>query len=1424
MARKSLNLRFAAGLGIGLLLFGGGIHLLHGFQSRRLASTLLLRAEKAVAEGRTDRAEDYFGRYLAQRPADAEAVVRYAELRDGRARTGDDRAAVLLLYERAVRLTPGRSAIRRRLAELLVAGGRFSDARVHAEALASAAPGDAGLALLLGRCEEGTGRFREAAAAYRRATSMGPGQVEAFTLLANLLRTRLGDPAGADAAMDARGEKAGVVANNPRSADAYLARARYREVYAVPGVDPAADVARALELAPDRADVRLAAARVALARDDRDAARAHLEHAAARHPEAGEVFQALADLEAGAGRLDVAAGWLRKGVAGLPAARAGDRAVLRWTLADLLIQAGKVDEARVVVDGLRGERVRRELLDYLDASALVARSRHAEAARALAALAPSLAALPEFRPLAKRCWVALARCYERLGNADQRLDAYRRAVAIEVQPDPLQVSARFGLAASLVALNMVDEALDEYRRVPNNLGASLAVARLEILRDLRRPDDQRRWEDVSRTLDAIERGLAGNKDPGRAGAEVVMLRAESLAAQGRLDQARGVLDKAIEAGPDQVDLWVALASLVGRGADPEEAQRVLDRAAARLGDRVELRQARVDHWARRGGDAAPAALASLEQGAEKFDAEGVAALRRELAAAYARLGRPQDAARLWRALAASQPEDLGARLALFDLARRAGDTAGAEAALEQTRRIEGEDGSLWRLGRALLLTDRVRRRPADRAPLAEARSELDRAARRRPSWSRVPLALAEVDELDGQPDAAIRDYLQAIIALGDRSATAIRRVAALLGERQRFAEAELVLRRLREERAPLSGDLRRLAARVAFRNQDYAGALGEAEGVVPENSEDHRDLLWLAQLRWAAGQPAEPLLRRAVALAPAAPEARLGLVTYLAGTGRPQEARAALAQAEAELPRRASLLALAQAAEVVGEPDRAGALYAEALAAADKADRPARLAALRGAAGFELRGGRVDEAEGHLREIIDLGGASTDTAWARRLLATTLARRGDPSRTLQALELLGLSDRREATPAADEARAPEDLRARARILALQPSRARRREAAATLQRLVDRNLAEPADLLLLADLAEFEGEWPRARAYLAAALDRRPEDPSILAADIRALIRHGQLAEAATLRDRLERVAAGQPVAVEVGARLLAAAGRGAEAAASLEAFAAADDDRRLPTARLAEELNQPEAAERLYRLSLLRPEARRPAAILALAQYLGRRGRVAEGLDLLDDLGAKALPIAAVGNAELSMLYGTGSAEPALRDRVERRLARAILDNPKTPSLRFDLANLRCLQGRPDEAERTYREVADQNRSLAAPLNNLAWLLALRGAKAAEALGLIDRAIALEGEKPDYLDTRGLVRLAGDQPALAARDLEDAVAASPSPDKYFHLARAYLAAGRRVDAARALAEARSRGLVVESIHPLEQASYRKLAADLAAR
>jgi tetratricopeptide (TPR) repeat protein len=1409
----------------GTATLGLGVHLLHRSQVSRSAALLKTRSEKAQAERRFDDAENLIKRYLLMRPDDVVGQLAYARLIEKRDPSPANQASIMGAFERVVLLDESQTDARRHLIDLALGLKLYSKAQPHIESLRRANPDDGELTFLLGRCADGTGDFAKAVELYEQARQQVPTRIEVFVRLADLLRTRLREATRADAVMDARAEQGGLISKNGRSAAAYLARARYRARYAIPNVDPSADITQALKLAPDDAEVIIAAAGQARAQGDLVRARTLLERGCKQHSRNGPMYQALADLELQADQADLAVKAFSAGITALKGEHIDTQIGLRWGLVNTLIDLGRLNEATAEIKFLSDQGLRPVLLGYLDARLLVTRGRYAAAAWKLRDLLPQLSAAATLPELTKRSLILLGRCYERLGNSDQRYVTFDRAVAIELDPDPVWIPARRGLAEALVEINKIEDAIEQYRIIlPREPGVGLALARLQIVQNLRKPAANRRWQDVEQALASVERGLGDTASP-RAVAEIAILRAEALASRGDIVSAHQLLAETIAKHPDQVGLWVILANLAGRNGKPEETLFVLDEAQRKLGNKVELLLARIGYWTHSKGQAAVEALEKMDRESTEMPPDDLLRVRRELAIGFARLGQVERTAALWRRLVEQSPDDLEIRLVLFDLALQAGDRQAIENTLVEIRRIEGDnEGTFWRYARALTLLQRFHKDQADRNVLTEARDLLQQVVTLRPNWARAPLALSEVEQLADNPEAAIQQGLRAVSELRERDPASVGRVLKLLIENGRVDEAGRIVQQLRTEQMPLSGELEHLASEVSFRSGDPAFALDLARRSVTKDTKDPSQVIWLGLLQAAAGENAEQTLRQAVALDPARPDARLALIRYLASIGRTDDARVALAEAEKALPANRGRLELAQANEAIGNDKRAADFYEEAQQAlADKPENdPASLSTLRAAAAFDIKVGRFAEAEIRLKRVIELGGSSTNAAWARRIMPLILAIRGDRVRSLRALETLGLTSsvRSDSTDTK-----PEDLRARALALALQPNRIYRNQAILALETLVRRKASSVADLRLLAQLHDANNDWDRARARFLEVINANPKDPEPLASYIRALLRHDQRGEAEAHLPRLQHLVPDAPSTVEIEARVLAARGKIAEAVKRLEEFATTDPSRIEFVTRILEEMGQYAPAEAMYRRfdALVRP--RNPQAALVLAGYLGRRGRTSEALAVLDLQAWRTIPPATISNAGATILYNARDDDDAPRAAVAERIAALIRDRPEIASLRFDLANVRILQGRYADAEAIYRELHEQDRTIGAPLNNLAWLLAIRGGdRASESLSLIQQAISLEGESPDLLDTRALAYLATGQLDPAIVDLENSLVVDPLPETYYHLARAHYAKGQVRDAKNALRHSQDLGLTIENLHPLERPAFRELIAALVPR
>jgi len=1397
--RRRLNVKVLIGLIAIVVVLGLGSYTLHGFQTQRTADTLLTRAEDAEAEGDFDEAEKLLSRYLGYKPTDVEGLVKLGTLVADQAETEPGRDRAIGILERALFRDSELRDVRRRVVEIMMTSEppRFEDAKGHLERLLRSSAEDAELHLLLGRCEEDAGNFREAVEHYETAKSLEPGRVDAYARLAELLRTRLSNPDRADRVMNAREvEDGGLIAENGKSAPAYLARAQYRRRYEIAGAD--GDIARALELAPDNPDVILAAATLASDQGEFEAALTHLKRGVEQAPDEPQIYELASRVELQADRPEEALAWLERGLEQLP-----DEVNLRFSLAEMLIRLGRWDRTEATISTLEEQGLRPELGQYLKGRVAMGRQRWGRAVEFFEDARLTLETQPEAQRLTKRTLLLLGRCYEQLGDQRRRYEAYRRATSIDLDPDPLWAAARLGMADALVDRNQIDEAIQQYRLVrsrSSNPQVPIVLARLLTLQNLSRQPDRRDWREVEQLLDAAAEAAPDDIN-------IPILRAEVLVAQDKFDEARELLEEAREAHPDSVRPWLSLASLAEQQESPEEALAILEAAQRELGDRAALRVGRIEYWSRREGNQATEALTELGRNIEELPTEDQEPVLRALAAAYSRLDEPERALSVWEELAKQRPNDLGVQSSRFDLALRAGDGAIAEQALDRIRGIGGPDSTLGLYGEALLLIWQAKQSPAEhRQPLLDqAHDRLLRVSAQRPNWSPAVLALAEVAILRGDEAGAMRSYLSAVEDLGDQSPSTLVSAALLLYRNDRYEQADRMIDLIHEQNIPISSDLQRLVADIAFRAQDYGQALEQAQAIVSEESDDYRDLLWLGRLQWAAGQDAEPMLRRAVELASDAPDTWMALVGYLAATDQDDEAEAVLREAERQLPEDQVTRTLARGFELLGQREQAAELYEEALAA-----RPDDINILKDAAAFVLRYGQPQKAEQYLQRIVDRHSGTSEAEQARRVLTLLTAAGGGYREALNALESL---DQVTVGANAD----PDDLRTKAKVLAMQPNRALRQQAIDLMNEVIEREPPRADDLFLLAQLYDANGNWAEARRQIEELLNTFGQEPDYLAYLVRGLLRQGNVAEAKVYLRELEQVASDQPVTIEIQARVLAASNAGDEAIALLETFTENNPARLVPSAQLLEELDLNEAAKAFYRDFADRYQSERPEAILPLARFLGRQGRTKEALDLLlDEKVWEAVPPELVSNVSVLALYEAKS-NTSQYQRVLQQLEQAIQEHPEKISIQFDLANVRTLQGKYDEAASIYEAIHEQNPDVGGPLNNLAWMLALRG-EGDKALPFIRDAIELEGETPDLLDTRALVHLANGRADLAIRDLEDAISVQTNnADMYFHLAQAYQMADRPDEAKATFQQAQTMGLTIDDLHPLERESYDRL-------
>jgi len=268
---------------------------------------------------------------------------------------------------------------------------------------------------------------------------------------------------------------------------------------------------------------------------------------------------------------------------------------------------------------------------------------------------------------------------------------------------------------------------------------------------------------------------------------------------------------------------------------------------------------------------------------------------------------------------------------------------------------------------------------------------------------------------------------------------------------------------------------------------------------------------------------------------------------------------------------------------------------------------------------------------------------------------------------------------------------------------------------------------------------------------------------------------------------------------------------------------------RRLNSSRMLEGFGQrakDEAAAETYfseaEQLLVEVSADQPASDLLLAGYRARRGHAEDAIAAIEAHATDRDDIQ-LTSASVHAMRAAGTDHALLR-RLKAALQTAHDAKPESAPLKLMLADLYTWLGDLDPAEQMYRDVLSRYPKHAAAANNLAFLLASRRRPSDESLELINGVIAEQGPLAELLDTRAYVQLTRGDSESAVKDLTRAIAEVSQPTYLYHQAQALLALNRMQEAKAAWALATRQGLSESSLHPLERAEYRELAAKLGDR
>jgi len=1068
------------------------VHAVHHFQVWRNARSFLVYAEDAIAKEKPRQAIDYLEQYLVLRPTDYDATERFANLLEKDGASGVEYWRVVSLREKLLLAQPDRHESRYLLAKQYSDAGQRADARQHYQALLNQGWGKADeLHQKLGENFAAENMNTQAVEQFRLATKTNPQRVEAWLALAENVQTVQGKP---DEAQSILGE---MVAANPQSAKAYLGRSKFNAQ-----LHPAKsekDFDEAMRLAPDDADVLIVAAQRLQRNDQFDDARKLLTKAQSLHPESAAVAKAVWAFELRTGKKEAARQALARGLEKNP-----NNVDLRLLLADLLIDEGKPETARPIIEGLKQSDIILGLPEFLQARLLVEDGKFGEALKLLETAKSQLEGKSDW---IVRVWGLIGFCHEQLGDLSGQLRAYAEAVRL----NPSWSAARYGLGISYVAAGRPEDAINELKSVavaqdaPTRSWLMLATAWMRKNQTL--PEADRNWI-------AFDEAMEKATQLDTRGIDTAELRAESLAIRHQEAAAIKTLDAIQAAYPKEASLWSLRAQIEEQRGGLAKAFAVLDQAANKTGDRIEYRQLRARLLASHPEEGDVQLLHELSRRLEGFNEDAKCRLYRDLAEAWARLGNPGQAEHFWRLVAQTQPRDSSSRVRLIEIALAENRTDTARIWVEDLRRIEGADGALWRAANAGVAIQIAGENPKK---LDEIRTDLKRLQERHADWPLIPLLLARLDEKQYRQDEALTQYAKAA-ELGDRSVAVIGRLARLQAERDKYQDAEQTLRRA-EQQGPVPRELVKLAVEVALALGNRARVVSLLEQVADPRGRDYRESLWRGRMQAEVGntESAEREFRLAVEKAPHASETWAALIGFLAHQKRTKETPDVFEAMKEKIAKNQLDLALARCAIASGDYVEADKLLQASLQA-----KPNDFLRLAIAADYYRNVEQSERAAYLYRRLLDpkVGAPAEIVAHAMRSLALLV----EPEEGLKLLDEAGFHDVR------DE---------RFRWYLQGQTASQRKEAMGRLETSFKAIAPTVAERRMQAKLYEADGRKEQARDLLQKAAANNA-DPSLLADYIRVLLATDDAVSAEGQLARLERLETNSPRVVELRNRVKA--------------------------------------------------------------------------------------------------------------------------------------------------------------------------------------------------------------------------------------------------------------------------------------------
>ncbi len=1418
MSRRRLNIKFIVILVLVIALGASGLMGLRWWNAARANENLYTQAMELYQNGeKMDEAVHLFGQYVYAGKDDAKKADCYLKVatyyqNNVNKVTPQNVDMVHRMMQKALDNDPENRVLREGIAKAYTAMRRYQQASELYGQLSKQDPNRPELLYALAENLIAANQINDAGVTLAILIDKAPPYIPGHLLYATYTEQILGRPDDAENIMD------NMVDSNLQSAAAYARRSIYRMDHKNEK-GALEDLNSALQLEPEEADTIVAAVNFYIKTRDFEKAHEYLGSVSEKDKDNDDISNLRIRLADAEKRPDDAIAELMKRL------EKRDNFILRIQLFDRLVATKKLDEAHRQIDHLKKMKMNMEMIGFFESAIDIVQNNWQEAARKLELSRSIFSMHPETVAFVDR---QLALCYGKLGQTDKQIEAFQRAIQNTPQTDILPISIAYILALnSANKTALLEEAIKDlitkigvtmYMEIPQLRAIRIA---LEIQKMANLPQSMQDWSKIQTLLE--ESGVEKDSP------EAVLLGVRLLLKQGKSEEARTFLKQAIAKNPDFTGFVSYLALMEAQLKNYDVAVRILDDEIRKKGILPALLIIKTRILAQMPAEKAGPMLTQMENGSKELpDATKIVVLK-QIAPAWIAVGNDDNAKRIFEELSRMEPDNMGTKIQLFDLARKMNNETEMNAQMDKVRMVSGNLSPEYRYCQAAKLIWQYLQKKVTLSQLSEAKAILRQAQNSRGNWPNIPRALAELALLEKDYPAAI-EHLTQVDSLGALTTQQLELLIKLLYNEKRGDEIPTLLSG--REGTELSPDTELLLI-DKLADIDGASAMERAKGII-EGSQNPGDYLWQGNVALRAGdyRAAEISFEKVVELAPESSTGWIALLQTMRLLDAPPKrmndlvARMRKALSAEKLP-----LAEAKAMQLIGDAPAAEAAFLKAVELA-----PTDLEALYSTSSFYLRTTRPELGEPYLLKMVDIITADNSSdprtkaqrmAWARRSLADIYRLTPDYDRQQKALMLVNENLRLEPDSA-------EDKKTKGLVLA---ARRNPREQAMGLKLLEEvSNQLLPTERFTLAKLFDMQSVssdsrlmWERCRRIMSElAHPNSVTNPEYLVAYIDMLLRRQQaVSDIQPYLEKLEELAPNTPAAIALRARLMVREDNKAGAERMLISMVPLSiTEENAATVRqiasLLELIESIDGAERVWQ----KLANEMPKGAWDYTAFLGRHSRVNDGLTLLEKHQGEFNRMEMMDAMSRLFRSTKRRGTPADFARAERILQACKAEAGDEIGVGIFRGQLQDIQEDYNGAIKTYDnllkepKITDSQRAFVQ--NNLAYILAMTGKDNQRAMKLINEAMTAHGNEAQLLDTQAMVLLKSNERAnidQAIQNLEKVVLMKPEALFFFHLAVAYNQKDDRTSARVAFETAKQLDPnLAQSISKLESEDFSNLA------